>query len=342
MKVEAAGTAAAAASALHDELGIDRLSIARFGPGYFEIVAAAGKALFVPGQRLPTTVSTQLAVSAGGHPFATSSFISDLDPPRPVDQLMLTLGFRSGCSVPLGPVDKPVGAVSLSSTVDGLCYDRVLRAVTEVEAPLLHILSGDGDARGAALVCHEDEMIAAGLAWLLLDRFSLTPRLARTIDEAVAIARGEALRLIVCGTRIGEMHADTLVRLLRSAGTAAPVVMVPSADTTAGRRAASRADVSAYIPRQLGTSRIAAAIASVRQGWTTLPDFGDDLGQPLTRREGDILAALDEGLTFRGIGRRYGIAENTAKSYGRNLFRKLGVHSRGEAVAKARQAGILG
>lgn len=342
-KVEAAGTPAAVASALHDELGIDRLSIARFGPGYFEIVAAAGKALFVPGQRLPTAVSTQLARSATGQAYAASSFVADFDPPRPVDELMLTLGFRSGCSVPIGPAARPMGAVSLSSTVDGLCYDRVLGALTEVEAPLLRLLADGAAGGGAALVWHDDELVAAGLARLLQGRFALVPRVIRNAHEAVATVRAEAVRLIMCDTAMSGVPADRLVRMMRSAGTAAPVVMVPSADTSTGRRVAARAGAVAYVPRHLGAARILAAVSAVRQGWTTLPDFAEDDGlPPLTGREGDVLLGLDEGLTFRSIGRRYGIAENTAKSYGRSLFRKLDAHSRAEAVSKARRVGLLG
>jgi DNA-binding NarL/FixJ family response regulator len=341
-KVEGAGTPTTVASALQGELGIDRLSIARFGPGYFEIVAAAGKALFIPGQRLPTAVSTQLARSATGRVYAASSFMADFDPPRPVDELMLALGFRSGCSIPIGPVGRPVGAVSLSSTIDGLCYDRVLRAVAEVEAPLSQLLADGSAARGVAVVWHDDELVAAGFARLLQDRFALVTRVVGSADEAVAMVRGEAVRLILCDSRMRGIPADRFVQMMRSAGTAAPVVMVPSTDTSMARRVAARAGAVAYMPRHLGASRILAAVSAAWQGWTTLPDFTDEPRvPPLTRRESDVLLGLDEGLTFRGIGRRHGITESTAKSYGRSLFRKLDAHSRGEAVAKARRIGIL-
>jgi DNA-binding NarL/FixJ family response regulator len=340
--LEAAGTPAAAASALHGELGIDRLSIARFGPGYFEIVAAAGRALFVPGQRLPTTVSTQLARSAAGRVYAASSFMDEFDPPRPIDELMLALGFRSGCSVPIGPPDKPVGAVSLSSTVDGLSYDRVLSGIAQVEVPLLRLLADGAEGGGLAMVWHDDELVAAGLARLLHDRFALVTRIIRSADEALAVAHGEVVRLILCDTRMCGLPADRLLQMMRSAGTAAPVVMVPSADTSMGRRVAARAGAVAYVPRHLGAARVLAAVSAARQGWTTLPGSDDRGLPPLTQREGDVLIGLDEGLAFRSIGRRYGITENTAKSYGRSLFRKLDAHSRGEAVATARRMGLLG
>lgn len=41
------------------------------------------------------------------------------------------------------------------------------------------------------------------------------------------------------------------------------------------------------------------------------------------------------------MARRLGITEATAKTHARNLFRKLGATSRGEAVRAARDRGLL-
>lgn len=64
-------------------------------------------------------------------------------------------------------------------------------------------------------------------------------------------------------------------------------------------------------------------------------------GPPLTPREEDVLAGLDEGLRFKQIARRLSISEATAKTHARNLFRKLDATSRGEAVHAARARGLL-
>ncbi len=61
----------------------------------------------------------------------------------------------------------------------------------------------------------------------------------------------------------------------------------------------------------------------------------------LTAREDDLLVGLEEGLRFKQIARRLGISEATAKTHGRNLFRKLGATSRAEAVHAARARGLL-
>ena len=63
--------------------------------------------------------------------------------------------------------------------------------------------------------------------------------------------------------------------------------------------------------------------------------------QHLTEQERRLLGLLETGATFRHIAMTMHIRESTCKGYARSLFEKLGVHSRGEAVYRARQRGQL-
>jgi DNA-binding CsgD family transcriptional regulator len=69
----------------------------------------------------------------------------------------------------------------------------------------------------------------------------------------------------------------------------------------------------------------------------------DDAPPPphLRPRERDLLPLLESGLRFKQIARELSISEPTAKGYGRDLFRKLDVSSRAEAVFEARRLGLL-
>jgi DNA-binding CsgD family transcriptional regulator len=61
----------------------------------------------------------------------------------------------------------------------------------------------------------------------------------------------------------------------------------------------------------------------------------------LTRRERQLLPLLETGLRFKQIARELSISEPTAKGYARDMFRKLGVSSRAEAVFEARRLGLI-
>jgi len=55
----------------------------------------------------------------------------------------------------------------------------------------------------------------------------------------------------------------------------------------------------------------------------------------LSPREHDLLRLMVDGLTAKEIAARLEISIHTADTHTRNLFSKLGVHSRAAAVARA-------
>ncbi len=68
-------------------------------------------------------------------------------------------------------------------------------------------------------------------------------------------------------------------------------------------------------------------------------DYG--LGSRLVNRELDILRMVGGGLRNREIGNRLGLTEGTVKWYMQQIYDKLGVRRRPQAVMRARQLGIL-
>jgi LuxR family maltose regulon positive regulatory protein len=66
-----------------------------------------------------------------------------------------------------------------------------------------------------------------------------------------------------------------------------------------------------------------------------------NLLEPLSDREMQVLELIAEGLSNPEIALQLAISLPTVKSHTRNMYGKLGVHSRKQAVAKARNLGIL-
>lgn len=64
----------------------------------------------------------------------------------------------------------------------------------------------------------------------------------------------------------------------------------------------------------------------------------------LTPRERTVLTALAEhdGATVEELAARLWVSRNTVKSQLRSVYRKLGVSTRADAVAWAREAGVCG
>ncbi len=66
-----------------------------------------------------------------------------------------------------------------------------------------------------------------------------------------------------------------------------------------------------------------------------------ELVEPLSERELQVLELIAAGLTNPEIAARLFLALNTVKAHTRNIYGKLGVHSRTQAVARARDLGVL-
>ena len=61
----------------------------------------------------------------------------------------------------------------------------------------------------------------------------------------------------------------------------------------------------------------------------------------LTPRETELLRLTAKGLSFDAIGQLLQISPHTVVAHVKKIYRKLAVHSRGEAVYEASQMGLL-
>ena len=68
---------------------------------------------------------------------------------------------------------------------------------------------------------------------------------------------------------------------------------------------------------------------------------GEPLFDPLSQRESEVLILLAKGLSNRDIGERLFLALDTIKGHNRRIFDKLHVQNRTEAIARARELGLL-
>jgi ATP/maltotriose-dependent transcriptional regulator MalT len=72
-----------------------------------------------------------------------------------------------------------------------------------------------------------------------------------------------------------------------------------------------------------------------------VPGPAQPLIEPLTERELEVLHLIAAGLTNQQIANRLVIALGTVKYYTAQIYGKLGVHNRTQAVARARELALL-
>jgi LuxR family maltose regulon positive regulatory protein len=91
------------------------------------------------------------------------------------------------------------------------------------------------------------------------------------------------------------------------------------------------------------TDKLLTAFESEKQQSEDKPDLppAQPLIDPLSQRELKILQLIAQGLSNREIGERLFLALDTIKGHNRKIFDKLQVQSRTEAIARARELGLL-
>ncbi len=109
----------------------------------------------------------------------------------------------------------------------------------------------------------------------------------------------------------------------------AEVLLAGNDPDAAGELAAARATAGA-----LGAAPLAGALDRLRPNHPRAATV-------LTAREAEVLALVAQGRSNGEIGRALFISTKTASVHVSNILAKLGASSRGEAVARARAAGIL-
>jgi LuxR family maltose regulon positive regulatory protein len=103
----------------------------------------------------------------------------------------------------------------------------------------------------------------------------------------------------------------------------------------------SAAAVQGIRPDYVG--KLLAAIKAEKRKSEEKPDLPPQqpLIEPLSQRELKIIHLIAQGLSNREIGERLFLALDTIKGHNRKIFDKLQVQSRTEAIARARELGLL-
>jgi DNA-binding NarL/FixJ family response regulator len=83
--------------------------------------------------------------------------------------------------------------------------------------------------------------------------------------------------------------------------------------------------------------------AAVSNGFSSgaMPRAPDELAEPLTPRESEVLQMLASGLANKEIAAKLAISEHTVKFHVASILGKLGAGSRTEAVALGIRRGLV-
>jgi DNA-binding NarL/FixJ family response regulator len=203
-----------------------------------------------------------------------------------------------------------------------------------------------------AIVADEWSVLRGGVAAVLAQCGVSTPIQAATGTEAVAAAERDAVDLVVLGTvpdvtpavalaRLRAVRPDVrvLVLLEGSARTDAIEVLDAGADALVSR-SASEVDLrEAALKLSLGQRYVSPGMLATAFGPAPATER---TANPFTDRERSVLSLLASGRSNREIADALFIGEATVKTHLRNIYDKLDVANRAQAVARIHELKLLG
>jgi LuxR family maltose regulon positive regulatory protein len=213
-------------------------------------------------------------------------------------------------------ISRPMSALLTATRAELLLADRQPQRAASSLPPIRRTLPG--------------QLVQSRLD-LILGREAEALRIAMPIAYSERdTPRAKAAALLVVATaahRLGRSDdarraVDSALGVLATAGLRRPLMGVPRADLSAALEAAgvSSDQVLAGVPDVFSTSM---------------------RGEGLTATERRVLELLEETGRVDELAARLYVSANTIKSHLRRLYRKLGVRSRGEALAVAQLEGLL-
>jgi two-component system, NarL family, response regulator DevR len=214
--------------------------------------------------------------------------------------------------------------------------------------------NGDGGPSAEAsirvLVVEDHTVVAEGLAALINDQGDMkVVGRASTVAECIPAAAELTPDVILLDLRLPDGTGAEAAAAIRPE---AKMIFLTREDTDAARFVAVQSGASAFIHKSKAASEVVTAIRDVARGRVLITPRTiatllakrraiDDQLQSLTVREKEVLRLLADGLSSRSVAAKLGISYTTVRTHIRSLGSKLGVHSKLEAIVKARELGLI-
>lgn len=167
-------------------------------------------------------------------------------------------------------------------------------------------------------------------------RFSLVAS-AATAEGFLGTVMRVPVQVGVIDWNLPALGGAKLIEVLRDQANA-PRIVVYAEDTGDLPRMSMTAGAAAFAPRSSDAQTLLDTCADVAAGKMVFPfldvrDLQNDPIHQLSRKERGMLEALSKGLTNRELSKELGVTINTVKFHLSNLYEKLGVKNRAQAIA---------
>lgn len=184
----------------------------------------------------------------------------------------------------------------------------------------------------------------------MVDDFE-TVAVVRTGDEAVECAKSDNIDVVLMDVNLGQgLNGIEATRQIKSEAPDTKVLMLTMFTDPATVTEAVKAGADGYVSKGAEGDAVERAIRDIMDGNSVLDPsvtrgvfgrLGDKDPSALSERELEVLQALAEGKSTKETAEKVFLSEETVKTYLKQIFRKLAVRDRTEAVAEGFRRGLV-
>ena len=192
-----------------------------------------------------------------------------------------------------------------------------------------------------------------GLTALLNDQRDMTVvGNVGSVAESAPAASELSPDVVLVDFRLNDGTGADAAAAIRRVNPSARHIFLTREDSDVARFAALESGASGFIHKSKAASEVVDAIRKVASGGTLITPTAiaallnrrresESQRESLTAREKEVLRLMAEGLPSREIATKLGISYATVRTHIRSLGAKLGVHSKVQAIVKARELALI-
>jgi len=163
-------------------------------------------------------------------------------------------------------------------------------------------------------------------------------------EDSIDSLHRDKPEIVLMDIELPAMNGIQATKIIKDKAPHIDIIMVSVYEDSELVFEALKAGASGYITKSANYLELLTALEEIVKGGApmssriarmVIDNFHVNPNSPLTKRETEILQLISEGKTYTQISEELFISKETAKTHIKNIYSKLHVKSKSEAIAKA-------